>query len=371
MIEKKQIKTLHREAMALAEFAIIAKLRGDEEAFVDATTKAFELEREAALLLDNSDQPTRGILLRSAATLAMDCRKFEEAERLIHLALSENVSPIIATECRDLLETVTLSRHLNIRGVELDSLELQLSLAGGAVGFGFIEGSQFVKRVDALEKLIVRTAERKHNLPFRAAGSYSKSDTNELEVWYSIPRAASYAITIRLSKPTRQRFLEFDQLVLPEMIINEVLTCINLFDQGEENALKRAITDETYYNNFVALAKKLAPDGQKIATVGLTSFNQGATSSAVLRQGVHAVWSRRNVNDNSGEMREVAGIVVFAETSKDTFGVQTDLGILEKIKVEKGILNDIVRPYYGDRVVVMVWRTKSGILEFRDIKHDK
>jgi predicted Zn-dependent protease len=69
---------------------------------------AFEKEQEAALLADFllNPEPGLSILYRSAASLALQCGKLREAERLVAKALSGNPSSEIATELRDLLHQI-------------------------------------------------------------------------------------------------------------------------------------------------------------------------------------------------------------------------------------------------------------------------
>lgn len=107
------IKNLHREAMDLAESAFSAKLKGEVELANHFLKQAFEKERKAAELAahDLSVEPTRSTLHRSAASLAVDCGEFREAQRLIATALAGNPPNEIADELRELLQQVN-SRHL-------------------------------------------------------------------------------------------------------------------------------------------------------------------------------------------------------------------------------------------------------------------
>ena len=58
----------------------------------------------AELVRDNlAAEPTRAVLYRSAASLAIDCGEYREAERLIATALAGNPPEEIAQELRDLL----------------------------------------------------------------------------------------------------------------------------------------------------------------------------------------------------------------------------------------------------------------------------
>src|SRR5690606_33598490 len=142
--------------------------------------EAFKLEARAARLIAPSleSEPSRSVLLRSAATLALDCGNLTEAERLIALALSGHPPEPIASELRDLLEQAYFSRHLDLRGISLESDELQLSIAGVGVGFGMAHSDQFVSRIEQFEKLVFRTAERRRQRPYREAGSPKRSVQN-------------------------------------------------------------------------------------------------------------------------------------------------------------------------------------------------
>ena len=70
----------HREAMHHAERARIARLEGKEAEMAELMRRALELEREAAygLLQEFQAEPTRSVLFRSAAALALECGETEE-----------------------------------------------------------------------------------------------------------------------------------------------------------------------------------------------------------------------------------------------------------------------------------------------------
>ncbi len=98
------VNSLHQRAMQLADEADAASRRGEDAS--PLFRSAFDLERQAAdqLAADHSAEPSRSVLLRSAASLAISCREYREAERLIARALSGNPPEEICEELRDLLE---------------------------------------------------------------------------------------------------------------------------------------------------------------------------------------------------------------------------------------------------------------------------
>jgi hypothetical protein len=79
-----EIQTLHQQAIDLAENAFTAKLQGDRTQADHLLQQAFVKEAEAAALIVNdlNAEPTRSVLHRSAASLAIECGEFQAAERL-------------------------------------------------------------------------------------------------------------------------------------------------------------------------------------------------------------------------------------------------------------------------------------------------
>ncbi len=105
----KDIRTLHNDAMDLAlKGDIIAKQADGNDDARNCYAMAFEKEQEAALLADflHNPEPGLSILYRSAASLALQCGKLREAERLVAKALSGNPPSEIAIELRDLLRQI-------------------------------------------------------------------------------------------------------------------------------------------------------------------------------------------------------------------------------------------------------------------------
>ncbi|MBY0523706.1 MAG: hypothetical protein K2R98_09910 [Gemmataceae bacterium] len=102
------VKDLHREAMRFVDEAESARHNGNTTVARERLRQAFDHERQAADLVagDLCQEPTRSVLHRSAASLALECGALREAERLIATALSGEPPDEIAEELRDLLEQV-------------------------------------------------------------------------------------------------------------------------------------------------------------------------------------------------------------------------------------------------------------------------
>ena len=123
-----QIQELHKQAMDLAEMAQVAKLKNNSDLASQLSRQAFEKERLAAELIVNdlAAEPTRSILYRSAATLAIDCGEIYIAERLITTALSGNPPSEIAEELKDLFVQINIHKYFARRGVVFDESKLQI-----------------------------------------------------------------------------------------------------------------------------------------------------------------------------------------------------------------------------------------------------
>lgn len=120
------IQDFHTQAMNLAEQAELAKRRGaiaDSHALL---REALQLEQQAAQLVANNPQaePTRSILHRSAAALAIDCGELLTAEKLIVTALTGTPPADLAAELKDLFIQLNLRSYLERRGVQLAEEQL-------------------------------------------------------------------------------------------------------------------------------------------------------------------------------------------------------------------------------------------------------
>src|SRR5262249_53911628 len=104
----KDIRELHRKAMDFAKQAETARLEGDAALSRTALEQAFQFEKEAAEDLANEPEaePTRGVLFRSAASLALQLGRYEEALKLADAGLAGKPSPEIESELSDLRQQI-------------------------------------------------------------------------------------------------------------------------------------------------------------------------------------------------------------------------------------------------------------------------
>lgn len=120
--------------MSLLDQALACRLRGDFSRAFDLTQAAFEMESRAARLFDDisGTEPTRSVLYRSAATIALECNGIEDAEQLIQSGLSGNPPERLISELRDLLsdlrekERIIQDRQIIMQRIK--SLETKMKL---------------------------------------------------------------------------------------------------------------------------------------------------------------------------------------------------------------------------------------------------
>lgn len=100
------INFLHTEAMERASHAVVLIQAGWPAPPTKTLEQAFALERIAAIMASRGDEePTRSVLLRSAASLAIQCGDPHDALHLIVLGLHGNPPREIELELWELYKT--------------------------------------------------------------------------------------------------------------------------------------------------------------------------------------------------------------------------------------------------------------------------
>jgi hypothetical protein len=121
MTELEKAKIIHDKAMLLSQEADMAKIWNDTAKAQTLYKQSFELEREAAYLYSDrfDKEPMRSMLYLSAASLAMLCDLYFEADVLIQQGFSSSTPPDMIEELQDLKRkiqerTTHLERPINM-----------------------------------------------------------------------------------------------------------------------------------------------------------------------------------------------------------------------------------------------------------------
>jgi hypothetical protein len=358
--------------MILAEQAFLKRRVGVFADSIALFSEAYDLESQAARTLSTVEEPepSRSVLFRSAASLALNAKRFREAEKMVSFGLSGNPPEEIANELRNISEQIGLERHLDLNGIVLSDDELQLTLAGPEIGFGMARSEELLKRIEVVEKLSYRIAERQSGLPFREKGKIPKSIRELYSPYFSIPRAASFAITIRFGEQSKNMLL-FEERPVQKMV-DELVSNLELINNSEDEKLRTIINDEDYYNNFVALTKKLSPDLKNIELVGITISRKGSERRLPftrLSREIRMPLAATPEQIRDAERIEVTGRLEWASKSKSEVRLFGDEGITYRVIVPRGVMSDIVKPYWDENVRIIGHKVKDrNVVYFEDIE---
>lgn len=360
------IEDLHTNAMDIAEEAFVAQRKGNEKVADELFQKALSLELQAAetLPLNKESEPTRSILYRSAASISYNLKDYELTERLIAQGLSGFPPQQISEELKNLYEDVNFHRHLRSKGLILDKNQLLMSIAGDAVRYGGTAADYLMMRVDRVSTLFYRTVERLLKIPYRTAGGVEKMIKDVFGLYINSFAPASFAVSFQVGTPDPQLQLpgfEGASTIEPGAVVDEIMDCFEIFEGDETNILKKRIKDEDYFDNFIGLAKQIAPDGKNINLVGFTSVREGKDRPVALRK------SRKNIQKELQETKNLqdsnrisfsgSGLLMHANTPlKGRYGtvklVRKDNNDKIDIKVPVAIMKDVVQPYYEENVTI-------------------
>lgn len=147
-------------------------------------------------------------------------------------------------------------------------------------------------------------------------------------------------------------------------LVDEVLTCLEMLNRGEDESIRRRILDPAYFTNFIGLVKKIAPDGQNITGVGFTAAAGRAPREVELRRARNDMPSPeapRPAALGPGEAVTVTGRLEYASklNQQNEIRIEPDGGgPAQRVRVPEGLMNDIVRPLWDERL--MIRGTKRG-----------
>ncbi|MYB72172.1 MAG: hypothetical protein F4X75_27150 [Gemmatimonadetes bacterium] len=371
------VNDLHKKAMEFADLGLRRRARGNAEESIEYFEQALHYELAAIDELDKTEALAWAVLHRSAGTLALDCRDFLRAEKIVATALAQEPHPEVAEELRDLLEQIYFQRHLDLKGITLQEDEIQLSLSGQEVGNGFVNVEEVYERISSSSKLIHRTVERKQNRPFRERGSVQKAIRENYQTLVSVPRSGSFSVTLKFSRPQ----LYFSGMLETAAIIDEFMDLLALINSSHITEIQKRIPDPAYLRNFFGLARKIAPDGERISQVGFTSVRDGEQRSVGLTMPASELpslppemLSSQRVEPQQTTPREpieIRGILRHADAMREDSNViqVIDGNKRHTVQVPQGMMNDIVRPMWDSHVIIQGVDTGEYIM-LEDIQLD-
>jgi hypothetical protein len=213
---------------------------------------------------------------------------------------------------------------------------------------------------------LYRTVERRLGKPYRRQGQTTRKIAEGFQLYLSVPRAASFAVSLRVGRSEQLKFEGFD---VAAQVVDEFLDCMDLFGRQKFDTLRDRIPQEDYFLNFVGLARKLSPDGEEVNFVGLTGIKDGQFREVSLTrsQGQLSLPSAR-IEKGESSIQHYEGSLKGAEAIKENqIKIKLNKGRPITITVPEGLMDDIVRPMWGTDVRVSATR-RRGKLVLLDIK---
>lgn len=287
------VREFHDAAMSLADEMLAARRRGKDRAVLRFAREAFAAELSATTLAFdlNVSAATRLILFRSAAHLARDAREWRAGMDLAARALAAEDLREYRDEVFDIIDTLRTYEHLQLEGVTLIETDIQLSVAGPDAAPGFARSDEVMRRIENVRSLAVRQAMRRAGLPFEASTPRAAQFRAVLTPYLSVPRAASYAVTVRFGVDEQ---VELD-LLAPDhhkgtrrrpapvaLVLQDVFASVQAYARGGPTAVRDVIDDDDYARNATALLRQLSPDSERIKTVGITMTHNGQSTPIAL-----------------------------------------------------------------------------------------
>jgi len=367
------LRTLHSEAMDLAEQAMIARAQGKADAANKHLAEALRKEEKAARLAvqHGVPEPTRTILLKSAAHLAVDAGEIRLAEQLIGTALAGDPPEELAQELRSAFEEIGFHRHLDLRGVELQNNDLQMVMVGDAIAPGMVASDQFIKRVDVFQSLIYRTSESDLGIEYRERGDPKQDIEKPLQMYVSVPRAASFAVSLKVASKKGQAEFGFAESAV---VVDHLIDRLTMFERAEYESLSQQIPKKEYFNNFVRLASDLAPDGKLVKMVGFTTQRDTGEKRLEMRRSPKAD-GKLAVFVPSNERRPLKGkLSFFKEDSEGAFTLKlrTSDNLEYRLKATDDLMQIAIK-CVGRKsgVTVTGVQTSRATIEFDEIKPNR
>lgn len=344
-------KALHARAMEAADRADALRRAGDPEAARRAYMEAAEAERSAAER--SKSQPSIAILHRSAAWLALEAEEPRLAERLACAALArEDTAPGFAEELRAVAEEAR-ARIVGRLPPPGAASSVRIHLDGPEVQYGSIATALLHPRTDAVQTMLVRTAERRRRASFRRSGPPPRAILRALNLR---TRARPGSMVVDVETGGDQQTMWDDNAEL----VREVVRGIALVHEDRLIELEQAIPDPLYRDNFIALARQLNPDGERLHTVDVVANTPTAPPVVVrLRPAARRPSGARGEGSGPGRAPGIGPLVGVLGEATSLRGNQISLvldgsGRVRKVYVPEAMLNDVVQPYFGKRVRVLV-----------------
>lgn len=363
-------ESLHAQAMDHYDDALISRRKGDEAAFRQLASSAFELESAAAreyASLTSAIEPGRTILFKGAAVIAAELKRHQDVIHMAGAGLAHCSDPELRQDLMRLLKQANFELEIFERdGITLSSSNLRFSIDGAAVGDGFAREDVFRNYLDPMVTLVRRTWQRLQGIEFN-----DKTGKGRCPIYLS-PAHGSLAVEFHLGELNQPALPGFDvYTVEPAEVVTEVIHGLGAVERGDLAELDQLIGDEVYRRNFIELSRKLLPNGDDVNVVKLVA-NTSKSESVTLTRRIERQMKKTSVAKRQARLVEVVGQLLMADgltSGSEAVGILTDDGKQYQVKVPSHMMDDIVRPLWHKRVIASVEIKPKGRGESRTLVH--
>ncbi len=358
-----QIDSIHNEAMTMVSQAMIVK-QLDREKYTSLMNEALKLEEKAAYLLyDHIDaEPARSILFQSAANIASEVELYDKACKLIYAALSGTPPQHIVCNLHDLLESIQFSRHLNYENIEVSANSINVSMYGNLVGNGIVLYDVFKRKVDAIEKMVLRTIQR-----LKFPDCFSSNKIYELRKQYPIfvqsvgKGCLSVGLMVGLDEKNESNLVDREIL---DMSIKEFTKGVQLLNNENYEELKSMIGNDDYYKSITEIYQEILPDGTNISGVNISANIEDQPFDLFITKTKPSMFNEEHQADEmdvvsaaeKGSELVLEGYIKMADsTKKEPYVklVQED-NKEYKVYLEEATIDNVVSSYWDEYVSLKV-----------------
>lgn len=352
-------EALHDRAMDLLDEVHLARRQGHVDRASELIAEAFRVESEAAELLFNERnlEPSRSIILKSAAVIAVQAAQFRQAEKFAAAALSGDCPAEIAEELRSLIRKCHFHMLVGTSGTPLEHGALRFSIDGPAVGIGWVAAELFRKKLFAAARLLQRTYDRVTQVPFRGN---VRNTRREVVPYVGAFAPGSFTVDLMLAEAhSHEEAAQEDGVAKVESAaaIVDVIDCFEALQSRDMPALRALIPDEGYLVNFVALARDVLPDGKEVSELRLAALTpKGERYALITRQRSSVVPPPAVEVRPDSTPQEIEGYLKLANSLAGKHEVAIEDPKTSKtiayVVIPPELMDDIVRPRWGQFVKI-------------------
>jgi hypothetical protein len=326
-----------------------------------------EIEAQAAMevLADFDCEPTRSILFRSAAWLAMNAREPARARRFAHMGLAGQAPADLAAQLRDVLRAADFDIWQTDAGTELTASQIGLRLEGEEPSMGFVNSGYLRRAIDGIRNAVVRTYERALGIDFRGPGRPPREVMQASRLYEAVPQPGSFQVRLMFGPQE-----SLPGLATIHEAIRTAVRCASVYTSAGEDSLVSEIPDATYRENFIGLMRAIEPDGVHVRELDLAAASDSTPVSARFLPRQRPKRVDTDAHAGGGPTIEpdsvLSGTLIAADSSNEAdTHVRVDVGSGKPVKVHvpAALMVDIVRPNFGAQVEIET-RREGKLLTF-------